>query len=188
MADKTWTQLQDEIEETFRKWHMDAPTITCILPKRSAAKRYQSEDERTVTIRFRTFIDRKGWKEISLTVKREERAVDNLALIAKAVEMVRLARVRGVTDLIVLLYRQTHPDPQRTVINASSVKVEFGDRSGTPSGPYTVLHLASNAPLEVCEAAYKALVRKHHPDLGGDTATMQRLNQAIEQIRKEKNA
>jgi len=182
MADKTWTQLQDEIEETFRKWHMDAPTIACSLPKRSASKRYQSEDERTVTIRFRYFINGQGWKEISLTVKRDERAIDNLALIAKAVEMVRLARVRGVTDLIVLLYRQTHP--QAPVIES---KTERTQSTGAPSGPYAVLHLARDAPLEVCEAAYKALVRKHHPDLGGDTATMQRLNAAIELIRKEKS-
>lgn len=180
MADKTWTQLQDEIEDTFRKWHMDAPTIACTLPKRSAAKRYQSDDERTVAIRFHYFIDRQGWKEISLTVKREERAIDNLALIAKAVEMVRLARVRGVTDMIVLLYRQMSPQPP-----VIEVKTERAAGAGA-SGPYAVLHLASDAPLEVCEAAYKALVRRHHPDLGGDTATMQRLNAAIEQIRKQK--
>lgn len=180
MTDKTWTQLQDAIEETFRKWQMDAPTIACTLPKRSAAKRYQSEDERTVAIRFRYFIDRQGWKEIGLTVKREERAIDNLELIAKAVEMVRLARVRGVTDLIVLLYRQTHPLPP--AVEAKTARVQ-GEGA---SVPYATLHLASTAPLEVCEAAYKALVRKHHPDLGGDTLTMQRLNAAIEAIRKEK--
>lgn len=182
MADKTWTQIQDEIEETFRKWRMDAPTISCALPKRNAAKRLQSESERTVSIRFRYYVDRGNWKEISLTVRREERAVDNLSLIAKAVETVRLARVRGVTDLLVLLYRQMNPQPP-----VIEVKTERTQSAGVPSGPYAVLHLASDAPLEVCEAAYKALTRKHHPDLGGDTATMQRLNAAIEQIRKEKS-
>jgi curved DNA-binding protein CbpA len=32
----------------------------------------------------------------------------------------------------------------------------------------------------VAEAAYKALARLHHPDVGGDVETMQALNDAIQ--------
>ena len=42
-----------------------------------------------------------------------------------------------------------------------------------------LLHVAPDAPLEVAQAAYKAMARKHHPDIGGDTTTMQALNEAI---------
>jgi hypothetical protein len=41
------------------------------------------------------------------------------------------------------------------------------------------LYILPEAPVEVAEAAYKALARLHHPDVGGDTETMQALNDAI---------
>jgi hypothetical protein len=41
------------------------------------------------------------------------------------------------------------------------------------------LYILPEAPVEVAEAAYKALARLHHPDVGGDTETMQALNEAI---------
>jgi len=38
--------------------------------------------------------------------------------------------------------------------------------------------------VEEVKAEYKKLARKHHPDLGGDTATMQSINAAYEQALK----
>lgn len=52
---------------------------------------------------------------------------------------------------------------------------------------HTNLFLLPNAPLEIAEAAYKVLAKKHHPDLGGDTGTMQILNKTIAEIRRKKN-
>jgi hypothetical protein len=46
------------------------------------------------------------------------------------------------------------------------------------SDPYVMLHLLPSAPPEVVKAAYKALAMKHHPDHGGATETMQRINAA----------
>lgn len=43
----------------------------------------------------------------------------------------------------------------------------------------TYLFIVPEAPVEVAEAAFKALAKKHHPDVGGDTAMMQALNDAI---------
>jgi hypothetical protein len=59
-----------------------------------------------------------------------------------------------------------------------------------PSAPaipehYATLHLLPGAPAEVVNAAHKALVKLHHPDRGGDTATMQAINAAADQVRKE---
>lgn len=45
------------------------------------------------------------------------------------------------------------------------------------------LYLLPNAPAEVVSAVYKALCKVHHPDAGGDTATMQRINAAMEVLR-----
>jgi hypothetical protein len=54
------------------------------------------------------------------------------------------------------------------------------------AGPWGVLHLAPGAPLDVAEAAYRALAKKAHPDAGGDPERFRRLTEAIEWIRKGK--
>jgi hypothetical protein len=47
-------------------------------------------------------------------------------------------------------------------------------------GACQALYITPDAPVQVAEAAYKALARLHHPDVGGDVETMQALNDAIE--------
>jgi hypothetical protein len=51
--------------------------------------------------------------------------------------------------------------------------------------PLGVLGLLPGADLEVAEAAYRALARRHHPDRGGDPDVMRRLNWAIQEIRRQ---
>lgn len=172
MAEKTWSQIEGQINETFRKWGQGTPQLSYLINKRAAGKRIQTREERTVSI---TFVIRN--RSVRLTMAREDRAIENLEKLAQAVEWVRMAEVREITALVELIYRQLHP---------SSTPPPPPPRADLPRGSYGVLHVANDAPIEVCEAAYKALTKKHHPDLGGDTATMQRLNAAIEQIRKEK--
>ena len=57
---------------------------------------------------------------------------------------------------------------------------------GRPSrdDPWVILHLRPTAPPELVSAAHKVLARLHHPDAGGSTALMQRINGAVEQIRE----
>ena len=52
-----------------------------------------------------------------------------------------------------------------------------------PSDPYAALHLLPTAPSPLVDAAYRCLARLHHPDLGGDTATMQGINAAYDRLR-----
>jgi hypothetical protein len=64
---------------------------------------------------------------------------------------------------------------------------DAGERARKPhtsakADPFATLHLLPTAPMEVVRAAYKALAMKHHPDLGGDTQAMQRLNQAYREL------
>lgn len=57
---------------------------------------------------------------------------------------------------------------------------------GKVSEPWwQVLRVSEETPLEICEAAYKALARKAHPDAGGTEAEMARLNQAIQERRNQ---
>ena len=46
------------------------------------------------------------------------------------------------------------------------------------------LYLLPNAPAEVVTAVYRTLCKVHHPDMGGDTAAMQRINAAMEVLRQ----
>lgn len=46
-----------------------------------------------------------------------------------------------------------------------------------------VLHVREGAPLYVAEAAYRVVAKANHPDAGGSTKHMSRVNEAIEVIR-----
>jgi DnaJ domain len=43
---------------------------------------------------------------------------------------------------------------------------------------YHTLHLLPTAPTELVKASYRVLSKIHHPDKGGTTRTMQRVNEA----------
>ena len=48
------------------------------------------------------------------------------------------------------------------------------------------LHLLPDAPKEVIDAAYRALARMMHPDVGGSNEQMQGPNEAYESIKKNR--
>jgi hypothetical protein len=50
------------------------------------------------------------------------------------------------------------------------------------SDPYQTLHLLPSAPPEVVKAAYRALAVLNHPDKGGETEVMQRINDAYRRL------
>ncbi len=52
----------------------------------------------------------------------------------------------------------------------------------TAPDAFAVLHLLPTAPPEVVRASYLALAKKIHPDHGGSTAQMQRINEAYRQL------
>ncbi len=57
------------------------------------------------------------------------------------------------------------------------------DTSAAPITAYAALHLLPSAPPEVVTAAYRALAKKVHPDAGGHTRKMQKLNEAYALLR-----
>lgn len=173
---KTWSELLSDIDTTMRKWSAVSYITVDIandLAPRSRQKRWQTSQEREVRLRFTAYTDER--REVRADVRTAETATENLRLIAMAVEMMRLAEVRGVHKVLALLYRQMYP-PALT------------RPSPPPQIPphYAVLHLSPDAPLVVAEAVYRTLAKQAHPDAGGSTDQMQRLNAAIEQVRKER--
>jgi hypothetical protein len=180
---KTWAVLMDEITATFHKWRDSIGdwSISNDLAPRSRAKRTQTKEERTVRLRFFHYnANTRVRREIVMTMSREETATANLAKIAVALETLRLAEVRQVEAILVLLYRQMDPIPQVHVPPPRPTEPRQVPQH------YAVLHVSPDAPLVVCEAAYRALARTAHPDAGGSEETMKALNLAIEQVRAEK--
>jgi hypothetical protein len=74
--------------------------------------------------------------------------------------------------------RQRQASEQATTLARQKV---VGELRSTPLG---VLGLLPGADLEVAEAGYRTLARRHHPDRGGNPDLMRRLNWAIQEIRE----
>jgi len=70
----------------------------------------------------------------------------------------------------------------RSAIDALNQEEE--ELAPDPKSPYGVLGLLPEAPLEVVEAAYRALAKKHHPDQGGDAEDFRRVTEAYQAIRR----
>lgn len=54
----------------------------------------------------------------------------------------------------------------------------------TVQDAYAALWLREGAPAELVAAAYRTLAKLYHPDAGGETAHMQRINAAAELLRR----
>ena len=80
--------------------------------------------------------------------------------------LIETLRERGMT---VTDTRPPPPPPQTTALVVASALQEA----------CVALHITPDAPVAVAEASFKALAKQHHPDVGGDTATFQQLNEAL---------
>lgn len=173
-TDKTWSQTLDDLAETFRKWGISAWSVEPTNPGRRAANRYQTATERSVALRF----SRRG-RAVELVMTEQDRAVDNLRVLYLVVEALRLNESRGYAEVLAEAARQLYP-----ALPAPTTSAPTGPGA---IDPYAVLYVHPDAPLAVCEAAYKALARRFHPDAGGNSSQMAAIVVAIEEIRKERS-
>lgn len=50
--------------------------------------------------------------------------------------------------------------------------------------PYEILGVSNNSSEEVCKKAYKLLVKKCHPDIGGNAEDFRRVNEAYNLLKR----
>ena len=59
-------------------------------------------------------------------------------------------------------------------------------REAPTGGPYEVLGLAPSVSREAADGAWKGIVKRHHPDAGGDPAKFRRYCAAWETLKRER--
>lgn len=103
--------------------------------------------------------------EITLTMGKQWRAADNLRIIFLTVQALRMNEVRGMTEIFASAYAQ---------LNAPVIEKD----------PYDVLGLPRGTAKAVCEAQYRELLKKYHPDVqGGSAEKTKELIDAINKVR-----
>jgi hypothetical protein len=191
MGADEWIRYTDEIRETLRKWGVYYPLadpITSHVSKLNGNERRRFwrqpvylPEERRITVAFQwrepgTYGNR---KDISFTLSTKPTPWENAEIMAKALEALRLAEVRGSTRAMMRIYRQMFPIEQQQ----QAPPPPRDEPRSVPRWAKT-LHVSPDAPLQVAEAAYRALSLKEHPDTGGSHDRMKALNLAIEQARQ----
>jgi hypothetical protein len=171
-TDKTWSRILDDLDETFRKWGITSWNVQCDLPPTRTVRQNQTMQERRVMITWK-----RRDKQHSLTMDKQTRAVDNLLVLQLAIEALRLNEKRGIAATLAEAYRQEFP---------ALPAPEYGRDNPAPTAAYRTLFVQPDAPIEVCEAAFKALAKSAHPDTGGTSARFAAIVMAIEAIRKER--
>lgn len=104
----------------------------------------------------------------TVTCKRFEDYPTNLRGIYLALEALRLADQRGILPELA----------------AAAVAMLPPAKTKRPS--YEVLQIYPDADIEIAEAAFRALSKKLHPDVGGSHDAMKELNEAIQDFRRER--
>lgn len=124
-------------------------------------------------------------KQVAMPCDRWDRVEHNLLAIARTLEAKRAVERWGCST-IAAEYEGYRALPAGDVSQSFGTEAAFDPRSGILS-PREVLEVRDDASLDACEAAYKAKIRKAHPDVpGGNEADARLLNAAIALIREGK--
>ena len=55
-----------------------------------------------------------------------------------------------------------------------------------PSDSHSILYLTSNVPEYILEAVWRAVLKKNHPDVGGDPEVFMKMKKAYEDIKRKR--
>lgn len=104
-----WSTVRARLNETVAKWQRTSRpidlTIDCQSIRRPAT-RFAEPLERAVTVTFPPKLSDKSARDLSYTVDRWPRPVDNLWALAVGLEQIRLNELRGLEDVVRQHYLQ----------------------------------------------------------------------------------
>jgi hypothetical protein len=106
-------------------------------------------------------------RPIDLNMDKQASPAANLRVLFYTVQSLRMNEVRGISEVMQSAYVQIAAPKQKR-------------------NPYDVLMILPDSDIEVAEAVFRNLAQKYHPDKGGSVEKFQEINEAIDEIRKEK--
>lgn len=106
---------------------------------------------------------RKGKQQRCMAIDRYTTVADNLAAIAATLEAMRAIERHGGAEILDRAFTGFVALP-------------------APEQPFQVLGVGANASRAEIEEAYRRLAMKHHPDRGGDSREMARINAARQEL------
>lgn len=163
---KTLADVERMIRTVAERWGCDD---LMIVRKPSVRGTAQSRDER----RVRVVLYKRGAVVQDVSYDKLDTQRDNLFVLAKCLEDMRMIEVRGLTDVYEQVYGGVPATMQQPMQIAST-------------DPYAVLGVSRTDSLQAIEAVWKARIRYAHPDQGGNTEEAARYNAAMAAIRKER--
>jgi hypothetical protein len=116
------------------------------------------------------YFDRKG-KPMTVACDRYMDLQSNMRAITLTLNAIRGIERWGSSELL-----------ERSVAGFAELPAPAGSAIVRPY--WEVLTISENAPLEVAETVYRSLVKKHHPDVGGDPAKFMEIQAAIKKARE----
>lgn len=170
----------EQIASEVELFHGTNLRITCNAPLHSrdrlyqafrqpktAAERHAMDEEPGCAIYF----DRKG-KPIAIGCDRYVDLQSNMRAITLTLGAIRGIERWGSSELL-----------ERSVAGFAELPAP-GAIVNVDRPYWAVLAIAPDASLDVAEAVYRSLVKKHHPDVGGDPSRFLEIQAAIEQARE----
>lgn len=149
-----------EIENEFRKWRKESWQESDVSDYEIPLKLDHSQ-----TTAFVRFVLRGIPITIECSTQEEYRG--NLRCIYYAVEAMRMNEKRGIADTMKNAYLQ--------------LAAPAAGRD-----PYEVLGVRPDAPDHIITAAYRALVKKHHPDIGGKREVFEQIEAAHKAVLEDR--
>lgn len=142
-------------------------TISTNAPVRRDGYPYADALKRSEDPGVAVYFERRG-RQMCFACDSYDRIWKNIRAIGKTIEAIRAIERYGATDMM-----------ERSLTAFEALP--------PPAGWRTVLGFAVDAGvrLEDAERRYRDLVKRHHPDAGGDPEQFRKLNDAIGQAREE---
>lgn len=143
--------------------------VTCNVELRRDGKPYVGQ--RISDTGVAVYFTRKG-AEQCIACDKWDSVRDNLQAVGKTIEALRGIERWGTGEMVDAAFRGFTAIPA----NAGSGSVIVPPRPW-----YEVLHVSPDAPQAVIDAAYKAMLKSTHPDVGGDQASFEEAQRAYKE-------
>lgn len=156
-----------ELGWEFERWGVRAGEyfIDYNVQRARMNNRTLSREERAVTVRW---IPHGETREIVIASDDQPSIAANLRKLFLGVQAMRLNERRGLGEVMRNAYLQL-PGPSGETLTA-----------------YGILDVPAGASADAVREAYRVAARKAHPDHGGSDEAMSAVNQAYEQIKRER--